>query len=209
MKSFVISASRSGIVNYISSPEVNFLRSIVTQFKESPTKLIFHFLGQNDIEPTTNQTYNSLLVNLTYIKTFASGILVPKTYIWPLDRDLYLRPHTSVVLDAHSKGLEVFASDFSNDVPFAYDYNYDPVAECLNFIDNGNFSVDGMLSDFPITPSEAIGIFLYLVYLACFILSITILTCCFYVSTTCYYARPWFLIIFLEAILINFQVMIT
>lgn len=157
MRSFVLSASRSVIVNYISSPEVNFLRSIVTRFKPSTTKLIFRFLGQNDIEPSTNQTYSSLLSNLTFVKTFASGILVPKSYIWPLDKDLYLLPHTNIVLDAHKEGLEIFASDFANDVPFAYDYNYDPVAEYLNFIDNDNFSVDGVLSDFPITPSEAIG----------------------------------------------------
>ncbi|KAL8127370.1 hypothetical protein AgCh_014331 [Apium graveolens] len=158
MSRFVISASRSVVVNYISSPEVNFLRNIVPRFKGSPTKLIFRFLGQG-IEPSTNQSYGSLLNNLTYIKTFASGILVPKTFIWPLDRDLYLEPHTSLVLDAHREGLEIFASDFSNDVPFAYDYNYDPVAEYLNFIDNDNFSVDGVLSDFPITPSEAIDCF--------------------------------------------------
>ncbi|KAL8093082.1 hypothetical protein AgCh_035099 [Apium graveolens] len=159
MRSYVISTSRHVIVNYISSPEVNFLRSIVTRFKPSPTKLIFRFLGQSDIEPSTNQTYGSLLKNLTFIKTFASGILVPKTYIWPVDKNLYLMPHTSVVLDAHKEGLEIFASDFANDVPFAYDYNYDPVAEYLNFIDNDNFSVDGVLSDFPITPSEAIDCF--------------------------------------------------
>ncbi|KAK1391660.1 Glycerophosphodiester phosphodiesterase [Heracleum sosnowskyi] len=159
MRSFVISASQGVIVKYISSPEVNFLRSIVTQYKSSPTKLVFRFLGQDDIEPSTNQTYGSLSKNLTFIKTFSSGILVPKTYIWPLDKDLYLEPHTSVVLDAHKEGLEIFASGFSNDVPFAYDYNYDPVAEYLNFIDNDNFSVDGVLSDFPITPSEAIDCF--------------------------------------------------
>nr|GFA51142.1 hypothetical protein [Tanacetum cinerariifolium] len=77
-------------------------------------------------EPTTNQTYGLLLKNLTYIKTFASGVLVPKSYIWPVD-DLYLQPPTSMVLDAHKEGLEVFTSDFMNDVPFAYNYSYDPV----------------------------------------------------------------------------------
>ncbi|KAL8127190.1 glycerophosphodiester phosphodiesterase GDPDL3-like [Apium graveolens] len=159
MRSFLISASQSVIVKYISSPEVNFLRSIVKQYKSSPTRLVFRFLGLDDIEPSTNQTYVSLLKNLTFIKSFSSGILVPKTYIWPLDKDLYLEPHTSVVLDAHKEGLEIFASGFSNDVPFAYDYNYDPVSEYLNFIDNDKFSVDGVLSDFPLTPSEAIDCF--------------------------------------------------
>uniref|UniRef100_A0A5B6Z4K6 glycerophosphodiester phosphodiesterase n=1 Tax=Davidia involucrata TaxID=16924 RepID=A0A5B6Z4K6_DAVIN len=158
MRSFVLSAFRSVIVNYISSPEVNFLRSILAR-KPSNTKLVFRFLGQDEIEPSTNQTYGSLLNNLTFVKTFASGILVPKSYIWPVDGSLYLLPYTSVVLDAHKEGLEVFASDFANDVPFAYNYSYNPVAEYLSFIDNGNFAVDGVLSDFPITPSEAIDCF--------------------------------------------------
>ncbi|KAL3503575.1 hypothetical protein ACH5RR_038024 [Cinchona calisaya] len=159
MRSFVISVSRSVVVNYISSPEVNFLKSIVARFKPSPTKLVFRFLGSAEIEPSTNQTYGSLLKNLTFIKTFASGILVPKYYIWPVDSSQYLQPHASIVLDAHKAGLEVYASEFATDVPFAYDYNYDPVAEYLSYIDNGNFSVDGVLSDFPITASESIDCF--------------------------------------------------
>lgn len=157
MRSFIISASRSVVVNYISSPEVNFLKSIVPRFRQSATKLVFQFLGPNEVEPSTNQTYGSLLKNLTFVKTFASGILVPKYYIWPLDTKQYLLPSTSLVLDAHKEGLEVYASGFANDVDLAYNFSYDPLVEYLSFIDNGNFSVDGVLSDFPITPSEAIG----------------------------------------------------
>ncbi|KAK3006559.1 LOW QUALITY PROTEIN: hypothetical protein RJ639_015632 [Escallonia herrerae] len=153
MRKFVDYASRKVKVDYISSPEVNLLRSISTQFKPRKTKIFFRFLGRDDIEPSTNQTYGLLLKKLTFIKSFASGILVPKFYIWPVDGSLYLQPHTSVALDAHKEGLEVFASDFANDVPFAYNFSYDPVAECLSFINNGNFSVDGVLSDFPVTPS--------------------------------------------------------
>ncbi|GAV87255.1 GDPD domain-containing protein [Cephalotus follicularis] len=162
MRSFILSVSRAVIVNYISSPEVSFLLSIAERFKRSKTKLFFRFLGQTDIEPSTNQTYGSLLSNLTFIKTFASGILVPKAYIWPVDEMNYLHPHTSLVLDAHNDGLEIFASDFMNDVPLSYNYSYDPVSESLNFIDNGDFTVDGVLSDFPISPSEAVGCFAHL-----------------------------------------------
>lgn len=152
----MITTAKKAAINYISSPEVNFLKSLVTNFKASKTtKLIFRFLGQDETEPTTNQTYSSLLTNLKFIKTFASGILVPKSYIWPVDQDFYLQPSTSLVLDAHKEGLEVFASDFANDVQFAYNYSYDPVAEYLSFIDNGKFAVDGVLSDNPITPSAA------------------------------------------------------
>ncbi|CAN6560557.1 unnamed protein product [Malus baccata var. baccata] len=162
MRNYVLSVSKQVVINYISSPEVAFLNSIKARVSPSATKLVFRFLGQDETEPSTNQTYGSLLKNLTFIKTFASGILIPKTYIWPVTKDNYLEPHTSVVTDAHKEGLTVFASDFVNDVPLAYNYSYDPVSEYLQFIDNGEFSVDGVLSDFPITPSEAIDCFAHL-----------------------------------------------
>lgn len=157
MRSFVISLSRSVIANYISSPEVNFLRNIASRLNPRVTKRVFRFLNEDDIEPSTSQTYGSLVKNLTFIKTFAAGILVPKHYILPTDSSLYLQPHTSVVLDAHKEGLEIYAADFVNDVPFAYNYSYDPVTEILSFIDNGEFTVDGVLSDFPMTPSVSVG----------------------------------------------------
>lgn len=153
----MISTSKSVIIDYISSPEVGFLRGIAGRVSPTKTKLIFRFMGRDDIEPSTNQTYDSLTKNLTFIKTFASGILVPKVYIWPVDVSNYLLPHTSLVSDAHKAGLAVFAADFVNDVPLSYNYSFDPVAETLSYIDNGAFSVDGVLTDFPITPSEAIG----------------------------------------------------
>ncbi|GKV43799.1 hypothetical protein SLEP1_g51052 [Rubroshorea leprosula] len=157
MRNFVLNVSKSVIVDYISSPEVGFLRSILVPFASSKTKLVFRFMQQDDIEPSTNQSYRSLLGNLTFIKKFASGIIVPKSYIWPVDSSNYLLTSTSVVSDAHKVGLEVFASDFANDAQLSFNYSYDPLAEYLNFIDNGDFSVDGVISDFPITPSEAIG----------------------------------------------------
>ncbi|RDX63678.1 Glycerophosphodiester phosphodiesterase GDPDL3, partial [Mucuna pruriens] len=159
VRNVVISASKKISLSYISSPEVGFLRSITTRINTKATKLVFRFMGQDDVDPSTNQTYGSLLKNLTFIKTFASGILVPRSYIWPVDANLYLLPHTSLVSDAHKVGLEVFGSDFENDVPFSFNYSYDPLAEYLQFIDNGDFSVDGVVTDFPVTPFEAIGCF--------------------------------------------------
>ncbi|KAG4953643.1 hypothetical protein JHK87_039237 [Glycine soja] len=120
---------------------------------------IFKILEQIKIEPTTNQTYGELLKNLTQIKTFASGILVPKGYIWPVDSDLYLQPYTPLVSNAHREGLQVFVSDVVNDVPFSYDSSYDPLDERLSFIDGGDFSVDGVLFDFPTTASTVISKF--------------------------------------------------
>ncbi|XP_006586115.1 glycerophosphodiester phosphodiesterase GDPDL4-like isoform X2 [Glycine soja] len=163
MKNFVLSVSRTVNVSYISSPEAGFLRSIKAHINPRITKVVFRFLEKDEVDPSTNRTYGSLLKNLASIKTFASGILVPKGYIWPVDpTGLYLLPHTSLVSDAHKVGLEVFASDILNDIPISYNYSYDPVAEYLNFIDNGNFSVDGVLSDFPLTPSEAIDCFAHI-----------------------------------------------
>ncbi|XP_035822944.1 glycerophosphodiester phosphodiesterase GDPDL3-like isoform X1 [Zea mays] len=158
MRSYILSLSKQFIVDYISSPEVNFLTSISGRVSKK-TKLVFRFLDERSIEPSTNQTYGSMLKNLTFVKTFASGILVPKSYIWPVTPDNYLLPYTSVVDDAHKAGLEIYAADFANDLTISYNYSFDPLAEYLFFIDNGAFSVDGVLTDFPITPSEAVGCF--------------------------------------------------
>ncbi|CAL4887014.1 unnamed protein product [Urochloa decumbens] len=158
MRSYITSTSKQFIIDYISSPEVKFLTSISARVAKN-TKLVFRFLDESSIEPSTNQTYGSMLKNLTFVKTFASGILVPKSYIWPVSSDNYLLPYTSVVDDAHKAGLEIYASDFANDFTISYNYSYDPLAEYLSFVDNGAFSVDGVLTDFPITPSEAIGCF--------------------------------------------------
>uniref|UniRef100_A0A6N2MES8 glycerophosphodiester phosphodiesterase n=1 Tax=Salix viminalis TaxID=40686 RepID=A0A6N2MES8_SALVM len=159
MRSYVLSLSRSVVINHLSSPEASFLGSVANRLNLNITKLVFRFLEPNLIELSTNQTYDSLSKNFTFIKTFASGILIPKNYIWPIDASGYLQPHTSIVSDAQKAGLEVFVSEFYNDVPLSYNYSYDPVAEYLNFVDNGDFSVDGVLSDFPITPSAAIDCF--------------------------------------------------
>ncbi|KAH9607223.1 hypothetical protein KSS87_021287 [Heliosperma pusillum] len=155
MSSYLISAAENVNISHISSPEIAFLRQLATPFAMTQTKLIFRFLEQDAIEISTNQTYGSLLKNITFIQSFASGILVPKSYIWPVDETSYLLPHTSLVQDAHLNGLEVFASDFANDNSIPYNYSFNPIAEYLSFIDNKEFSVDGVLTDFPMTLTGA------------------------------------------------------
>lgn len=162
MRNYALSLSKIVPVSYISSPEVAFLSSIASRFKRTKTKLFFRLLAEDVLEPSTNQTYGSLLKNLTFIRTFASGILLPKQYIWPVTSDLYLQPHTSIVSDAHKEGLEVYASNFANDAMLSYNYSYDPLAEVLSFVDNGDFSVDGVLTDFPVTASAALGCYSHL-----------------------------------------------
>ncbi|KAJ8461742.1 hypothetical protein OPV22_034668 [Ensete ventricosum] len=154
---YISTASEQMVIDYVSSPEIAFLKSLNGKLGRHKTKLIFRFLEVDDVEPSTKQTYKALLNDLSTIKSFASGILVPKSYIWPVNEDQYLEPHTSLVTDAHNLGLEVYASNFANDMPASYNYSFDPTAEYLQFIDNSNFSVDGVLTDFPSTASEAVA----------------------------------------------------
>jgi glycerophosphoryl diester phosphodiesterase len=157
MHNYTISLYKKVVIDYISSPEEGFLRGISARVS-SKTKLIFRFLPEDQKDPSTNQTYGSLLKNLTHIKTFASGILVPKGYIWPVTTDNYLEEeYKPLVADAHKARLEVYAADFANDNLFSYNYSYDPLAEYLQFINKEDFSVDGFLTDYPITPASAIG----------------------------------------------------
>ncbi|GLJ48116.1 hypothetical protein SUGI_1015960 [Cryptomeria japonica] len=154
---YVLSAAKSISFEYISSPEVDFLRRIRRGLRKSKSKLVLRFLDKKDIEPSTKQAYGTLLNNLTLLKSYASGILVPKEYIWPLSEG-YINTPTTLVQDAHKAGLEVYASDFAVDeFGMSYNYSYDPVKEYLQFVDNPEFSVDGVLTDFSVTASEAIA----------------------------------------------------
>ncbi|KAF9617605.1 hypothetical protein IFM89_037668 [Coptis chinensis] len=157
VEKFVLETSKSVIINYLSSPEITFLKSIGGKINKVKTKLIFQFLKGDAVEPTTKQEYSAILKDLASIKTFASGILVPKEYIWPTNADKYLEAPTSLVSDAHKLGLEVFAAGFANDMPGSFNYSYDPTKEYLQFVDNSEFAVDGVLTDFPPTASEAIA----------------------------------------------------
>ncbi|PON51630.1 Glycerophosphoryl diester phosphodiesterase [Trema orientale] len=156
---YIEATTKHIIINYLSSPEIGFLKTISGKVNKLKTKLVFQFLSPDQVEPTTNQKYSSILQNLATVKSFASGILVPKEYIWPVNSNGYLGAPTSLVADAHKQGLEVYASGFANDIPASYNYSYDPTAEYVQFVDNSQFSVDGVFTDFPPTASEAIACF--------------------------------------------------
>ncbi|KAI3898047.1 hypothetical protein MKX03_006738 [Papaver bracteatum] len=160
VKSFIQDTLSAGAASlgYISSPEIGFFKSLNGAVTKD-VKLVFRFLAADAVEPTTKKTYKAILADLAAIKTFAAGILVPKTYIWTVTPDQYLEPHISLVADAHKLGLEVYANGFANNMPGSFNYSYDPTAEYFHFIDNNKFVVDGFLTDFPPTASEAIGCF--------------------------------------------------
>ncbi|PWA48450.1 Glycerophosphoryl diester phosphodiesterase [Artemisia annua] len=50
MRDYVIATSKNATISYISSPEVNFLRSIVRNFSPRTTKLVLRFLDADMIE---------------------------------------------------------------------------------------------------------------------------------------------------------------
>jgi len=157
-QSYLLSLSKSIGVDYISSPEVGLLQAIAPRITRSKTKIILRIMGIQDVDPSINQTYGSFLNNLTFVKTFADGILVHKDYIWPVDANLYLQPPTRLVQDAHNAGLEIYAANFANDeFGMSYNYSYDPVREYLQFVDYNDFGVDGVLTDFCATAAEAIA----------------------------------------------------
>ncbi|OAY31786.2 hypothetical protein MANES_14G142100v8 [Manihot esculenta] len=146
-------------VKYISCAEIDFLKTMNGKVNKVRTQLIFVFRGKDEIEPSTNQTYGSILENLASVKAFASGIVVPKDYIWPVNKAKYLEDPTTLVPDAHELGLQVYATGFANDFLNVFNYSYDPIAEYLNFIDAPQFSVDGVITDFANTAASAIECF--------------------------------------------------
>ncbi|XP_019441286.1 PREDICTED: glycerophosphodiester phosphodiesterase GDPDL7-like [Lupinus angustifolius] len=144
-------------IDFVSSSEIGFLKSINGKTNKA-TKVIFQLLQAIDVEPTTRKPYGEIVKDLLNIKSFASGIMVPKQYIWPVKPDKYLALPTTLVADAHKLGLEVYVSGFANDLFSSYNYSYDPTAEYLQFVDK-EFSVDGVVTDFPATASNAIACF--------------------------------------------------
>lgn len=143
---------------YISSPEIGFLKAMDRKVDKKKTKLIFKFNKKDMVEPTTKETYGNILGKLPTIKSFASGILVHKDFIWQVNPNNYLTSPTTLVADAHREGLEVFAFGLQNDGYMSYNCSYDPIKEYLNFVGGSDFAVDGILTEFPSTASEAIGI---------------------------------------------------
>ncbi|KAI5078458.1 hypothetical protein GOP47_0006129 [Adiantum capillus-veneris] len=160
MSSYILSLMVDMPVDFISSPEITFLKAVKTGAPKNTPNLVLKFGAADDVEPSTNLTYGAILKDLKTIASYASGILVPKDYIWPVDNTGYLGAETKLVKDAHTAGLAVYASSFVNDpaTPI-YNYSFDPVREYLQYVPINGTDVDGFLTDFPTTASEALACF--------------------------------------------------
>lgn len=152
---------------YMSATEVGILKLLAPTAVRTRTYLCLKVGGMDDIEESTNATYGTILSNLTDIATYAQGILVPRELVYPRinaynDSTLgyYTGPASNFVQQAHSANLEVYVYGFANDnFPSSYNYSFDPVLEVVNYVGN-TFQVDGVLTDFPTTASEAINCYL-------------------------------------------------
>ncbi|KAH6764412.1 PLC-like phosphodiesterase family protein [Perilla frutescens var. frutescens] len=112
------------------------------------------------VEDVVNQIHPpALWLSVSYDVFFSQHNQSMRSYIISVSRNIIVSyvssPEDSshIVLDAHAAGLEVFASNFVNDVAtMPYNYSYDPVSEYLSFIDNGN-SKPGNVSNLHSTQS--------------------------------------------------------
>ncbi|KAH7373438.1 hypothetical protein KP509_17G055800 [Ceratopteris richardii] len=161
MSSYVQSLMADMPVDFISAPDVAFLQGVQTGAPSNITKFVLKIRGLNETEASTNLTYETLLKNFSTVATYASGILVPKEYIWPVDIETgYLGIESTLIADAHAAGLAVYGYDFINDpLTPTYNYSFDPVREYLQFVTSTGHHIDGFLTDFPTTASEAIACF--------------------------------------------------
>lgn len=159
MVSYVLASLKPMSIAYVSSPEVAFLKAIQAKAPKGATVLVFKFNDKDLVDPSTNVTYGTLLNNLTEIATFAAGILVPKEFIWSVDNNtFFLGSQSTLVQDAHDAGLAVYVMGIEND--FAqpiYNYSFDPIQEYLQYVPTTGPNVDGFLTDFPLTASEALA----------------------------------------------------
>ncbi|KAG0561173.1 hypothetical protein KC19_9G042500 [Ceratodon purpureus] len=151
---------------YVSATEVGILKLLQLTATRTQTYLVLKFLDKTAVEESTNTTYGAILSNLADVATYASGILVPKSYIYATrvtpattgsEFGYFVDGASTLVQEAHKANLEVFVYGFANDVfPSSYNYSFDPVFDSLSYIGN-SFQIDGFLTDFPNTASEAIN----------------------------------------------------
>lgn len=158
MTDFIQTAVRATLLpDYVSCTEVALLRRIssILRGSKSTSKLVFKIPSLDAVEPSTGRRYSSFTAD--EIKNFSSGVLVPTSAIWYVNPATnYTNASTTLVQDYHQKNLTVFAGSFVSDAFKSFNYSYDPIREYLAFISNGEFSLDGILTEFPTTASEAL-----------------------------------------------------
>lgn len=71
ISSYVLSILPGFPIEYISSPEIAFLKAIKAGIPKNPPQLVLRFHDKKEVEVSTNATYGALLNDLKTVATFA------------------------------------------------------------------------------------------------------------------------------------------
>ncbi|WP_158847191.1 glycerophosphodiester phosphodiesterase [Saccharothrix deserti] len=156
--------NRHGAKVYVQSFEVANLKQLKSKLRVPLVQLINSSGAPYDfVKAGDKRTYSDLVTpdGLREIRTYASGIGAAKDRIIPRDAAGFLREPTTLVRDAHTRGLIVHAWTFRNEntfLPADFRTSTDPAAYGKAFGEYAKFyatGLDGVFADNPDTAVEA------------------------------------------------------
>ncbi|ONI82745.1 glycerophosphodiester phosphodiesterase [Saccharothrix sp. ALI-22-I] len=156
--------NRHGAKVYVQSFEVANLKQLKSKLRVPLVQLINSSGAPYDfVKAGDKRTYSDLVTpdGLREIRTYASGIGAAKDRIIPRDAAGFLREPTTLVRDAHTRGLIVHAWTFRNEntfLPADFRTSPDPAAYGKAFGEYAKFyatGLDGVFADNPDTAVEA------------------------------------------------------
>ncbi|GAB2997030.1 glycerophosphodiester phosphodiesterase [Saccharothrix stipae] len=156
--------NRHGAKVYVQSFEVANLKQLKSKLRVPLVQLINSSGAPYDfVKAGDKRTYSDLVTpeGLREIRTYASGIGAAKDRIIPRDAAGFLREPTTLVRDAHTRGLIVHAWTFRNEntfLPADFRSSTDPAAYGRAFGEYAKFyatGLDGVFADNPDTAVEA------------------------------------------------------
>ncbi|MEU5696035.1 glycerophosphodiester phosphodiesterase [Actinosynnema sp. NPDC020468] len=157
--------NRPGAKVFVQSFEVANLKSLKGKLRVPVMQLINGSGAPYDfVKAGDKRTYTDLLTpaGLKEIATYAQGVGPTKDRIIPRDAQGFLLQPTTLVKDAHAKGLVVHAWTFRNEnafLPADYRSSTDPAAYGRAFEEYAKFlatGLDGLFADNPDTAIEAL-----------------------------------------------------
>ncbi|MFD0201785.1 MULTISPECIES: glycerophosphodiester phosphodiesterase [Saccharothrix] len=156
--------NRPGAKVYVQSFEVANLKQLKSKLRVPLVQLVNSSGSPYDfVKAGDKRTYSDLVTpeGLREIRTYAAGVGTAKDLIIPRDAAGFLREPTTLVRDAHARGLIVHAWTFRNEntfLPADFRKSTDPAAYGDAFGEYAKFyatGLDGVFADNPDTAVEA------------------------------------------------------